>query len=226
MAIWDDVISQSDKDICLKSGHDQKRIELGSKPALVIIDVTYNFVGDKPEPILESIKRFPLSCGEAGWEVVHQIAALLPLVREKNIPIIYCTGAPRLPKNWARRNTKIEQLKKIEHRHDIVKEIAPTENDVVIHKYAYSIFHSTALVNVLLALRVDTLFFCGLVASGCVRASATDSCQYGFATAVIEECTGDQVEILRKVSLFDLDMKYGSVIAVSEAREYFSKFNR
>ena len=60
MAIWDDVLTERDK-LVFKKGGFAARIGFGQKPALVIIDVNYNFVGDKPEPVLESIKRFPLS---------------------------------------------------------------------------------------------------------------------------------------------------------------------
>ena len=66
MAIWDDVISERDRPIYEASGFGGGRIGFGQKPAVVIIDVTYDFVGDKPEPVLESIKRFPFSCGERG----------------------------------------------------------------------------------------------------------------------------------------------------------------
>ena len=59
MAIWDDVLTERDK-LVFSEGGFGKRIGFGEKPALVIIDVNYNFVGDKPGPVLESIKRFPL----------------------------------------------------------------------------------------------------------------------------------------------------------------------
>ena len=88
MPIWDDVFSDHEKKIFKKAGYGAKK-ELGQHPALMIIDVNYHFVGDKPEPILKSIERFPRSCGEVGWKAVHQIASILPLARSKRIPIIY-----------------------------------------------------------------------------------------------------------------------------------------
>jgi hypothetical protein len=33
------------------------RMGFGKRPALMIVDVSYNFVGEEPAPILESIKR-------------------------------------------------------------------------------------------------------------------------------------------------------------------------
>ena len=78
MAVWDDVISESDKEIYRKCGYGgEKGPNFGKKLALLIIDITHDFVGDKPEPILKSIERFPLSCGEKGWEAIYRIASFV-----------------------------------------------------------------------------------------------------------------------------------------------------
>ncbi len=86
MPIWDDIITESDKEIYRKSGIGSRKVSFGNNPALVIIDVTHNFVGDKPEPILKSIERFPLSGGENGWNAVYQIVSLLPLAEKSKFP--------------------------------------------------------------------------------------------------------------------------------------------
>ncbi len=79
MPIWDELFDalpgNKDREIYEKAGY-SKRVGFGKSPALIVIDVTYGFVGDKPEPILESIKRFPDSCGEAGWKAVGHISSL------------------------------------------------------------------------------------------------------------------------------------------------------
>ena len=36
--------------------------------ALLIIDVQYRSMGETPKPILESMKEYGTSCGEAGWK--------------------------------------------------------------------------------------------------------------------------------------------------------------
>ncbi|MGA2720163.1 MAG: hydrolase, partial [Candidatus Acidiferrales bacterium] len=63
MAVWDDVISESDRRIFAAAGWG-RRAGFGKRPAIMVIDVNYNFCGDKREPILESIKRWHFSCGE------------------------------------------------------------------------------------------------------------------------------------------------------------------
>ena len=61
MPVWDDILTPRDKEVFALSGFG-KEAGLGQRPALLIIDVNYNFTGDKPEPILTSVKRFRTSC--------------------------------------------------------------------------------------------------------------------------------------------------------------------
>jgi maleamate amidohydrolase len=218
MPIWDDLFSEHEKKVFEKAGYGRKR-EFGQHPALMIIDVSYHFVGDQPEPILRSIERFPASCGEVGWRAVHQIASILPRARGKRIPIIYSTGEPSLPSPW-KSGSRREEMNKIKTGHDIVKEIAPEGKDIVIRKLAPSIFFGTPLASILFSLRVDTLFVCGGVTSGCVRASVVDAASYGFNVGVIEECTFDRSEVSHKVSLFDMNAKYASVLSVRDFEAY------
>jgi hypothetical protein len=69
MAIWDDVLTERDKQVFAAAGYG-KRQGFGRRPAVMVVDVNYNFVGDVPEPILDSIKKYRNSCGEEGWQAV------------------------------------------------------------------------------------------------------------------------------------------------------------
>ncbi len=226
MDVWDDVITEFDKEIYKKAGFrvdsSAGTRDFGVNPALLIIDVTYGFVGDKPEPISESVERFPLSCGERGWKAVEQIGSLLPLAREKRIPIVYSVGESTLPGKMWNRNPGSVKARKADNADEIVRELAPTASDIVIRKFAASIFMQTPLINVLVPLKVDTLLVCGGVTSGCVRASVVDAASYGFTVGVIEECTFDRGEVSHKVNLFDMNSKYASVVSIAQAKEYLS----
>ena len=227
MPIWDDLLDalprSNDREIYEKAGYG-KRMGFGKRPALVIIDVTYGYVGDKPEPVLESIKRFPNSCGEVGWKAIDQLHSLLPVAREKEVPIIY-SREPAKPRCLLRKwdNTRGYSTQFSGQGLDIVKEIAPTSDDIVIYKDVPSIFFNTPLISILVPLCVDTLLICGCTTSGCVRASVDDAASYGFRVAVIEECTFDRTEISHRVSLFDMDAKYADVVSVAETKEYLRK---
>jgi nicotinamidase-related amidase len=223
MAIWDDVVSEYDQQLSAKAGFNIRQ-EFGRSPALLIIDVVYNFVGDKPEPILKSMERFPVSCGEVGWKAIDQIKSLLPHARGRNIPVIYSTGDPALPKPW-RATSLREEMYKTKIGNQIPKEIEPSANDIIIRKIAPSIFFGTPLASILFSFKVDTLFLCGVHTSGCVRASAVDAVSYGFRVFVIEECAFDRHEISHKVSLFDMNAKYATVVSVNEFKDYLESLS-
>ena len=58
---WDDVISDDDRRIFNVAGWG-RRAGFGERPALLVIDVNYNFCGDTEEPVLDSIKKWRYAC--------------------------------------------------------------------------------------------------------------------------------------------------------------------
>ena len=59
---------------------------------------------------------------------------------------------------------------------------------------------------------IDTLIITGLSTSGCVRATALDALQNGFAPFVVREACGDRHLAPHEANLFDLQAKYAEVI--------------
>lgn len=88
---WDRYLTEDDRTVYEEAGYG-RLAGGGSTPALLVIDVTHQFVGDKPEPVRESIKRFPDSCGLAGWRALDRIRDLLAVFRETGRPIFYTRG--------------------------------------------------------------------------------------------------------------------------------------
>ncbi|MBI4333361.1 MAG: isochorismatase family protein [Chloroflexi bacterium] len=226
MAIWDDVISDRDKQVYKTSGMGARNAGFGNKAAIVIIDVNYNWVGDKPEPILESIKRFPFSCGEEGWRSVNAIASLLPLARQKKVTIAYSTGQEKRNAldqgRWLSKSARSIEAAKISIGNQIVNEIAPQPEDIVIYKPKPSIFFGTSFMSLLNFVGVDSLLFCGGTTSGCVRASVIDAFSYNFRVSVIQECVFDRGEVTHKVNLFDMNAKYADVISAADVKKYLA----
>ena len=52
MAIWDAYLTERDKAVFGSAGYG-KLAGFGRRPVVLVVDVNYNFVGDRPEPILE-----------------------------------------------------------------------------------------------------------------------------------------------------------------------------
>ena len=225
MATWDDTLTERDKQVFAKSGYG-KRAGFGQRPALLVIDMNYNFTGDKPEPILKSIERFRNSCGEEGWEGVYRIRELLDDTRKKKLPAFYTTGheggSPVAFGRWHGKNSRGAEDKdeRWAKGNEIVAEIAPREGDVLIRKQKPSAFFGTPLMSMLNEAHADTVLVTGCTTSGCVRASVIDAFSYNFRIAVVEECVFDRGQASHKVNLFDMNAKYADVISLREAQEY------
>ncbi|WP_396449567.1 isochorismatase family protein [Actinomadura sp.] len=222
-APWDAFLTDQDRAVFAAGGYG-RRAELGERPALLVIDVTYGFCGDRPEPILESVKRWRSSCGERAWEALPHVGRLIETAHRRDVPVVYTRGAPRRADGfdrgrWADKNAR--QAADTPRVDEFVAEIAPQERDLVIEKRKPSAFFGTTLISHLVSLRVDTLVVCGTTTSGCVRATVTDAFSYDYRVAVATEATFDRGEASHAMALFDLDMKYANVTPVEQIIGYF-----
>ena len=94
--------------------------------------------------------------------------------------------------------------------------LAPLSDETVITKQYASAFFGTSLASTLHACAIDTVLITGFSTSGCVRASALDALQHGFAPFVVREACGERDSRPQEANLFDLQAKYAEVI--DEAR--------
>lgn len=93
----------------------------------------------------------------------------------------------------------------------------PKPGEVIITKQYPSAFFGTALAAMLTAMGVDCLLITGFSTSGCVRASALDALQHGFAPFVVRDACGDRADGPHEANLFDLQAKYAEVIGEAKA---------
>jgi maleamate amidohydrolase len=219
---WQDAIPEAERAIYEAAGFGREA-GLGSRPALVIIDVQYRTVGDEPLPLLESIQRhYRTSCGEAGWSAVAGIAPLLTAARALGLPVIYPYVAPKTALDTGRTGTKIPSLMEVPDRgYEFVAEVAPEPGDLLVPKRHPSAFFGTPLASYLIDLCVDTLILTGCTTSGCVRATAVDAFAYNFRCAVAEDCVYDRSYTSHCVNLFDLSSKYADVMPSRDVLGYF-----
>ncbi len=225
--IWNPFLTERDKQVFAAAGFGVRQ-GFGRRPALLVIDVNYNFCGDRPEPILESIKRWRASCGEEAWQGVKAIRRLLDAARARNLPIIYTTGIRR-PDNWdsgswSWKNARTEERMSARQNDlpgdTIVPDIAPEPRDIVIAKLKPSAFHGTPLAGYLTLLGADSLIVTGTTTSGCVRASVIDAFSDNYRVAVVEEACFDRSQASHAMSLCDMHAKYADVVKLEEALAY------
>lgn len=104
--------------------------------------------------------------------------------------------------------------------------LEPRADEIVLTKQYASAFFSTPLASLLTATRIDTVLIAGVSTSGCIRATAVDACQHGFIPVVVRDAVGDRAAGPHEASLFDLQAKYGEVIALEAAEQYIARVLR
>ena len=107
---------------------------------------------------------------------------------------------------------------------DIVPELKPTPQDVVINKQYASAFFGSPLAALFTSQGIDTIVLTGCSTSGCVRATAVDGMQHGFRVIVPRECVGDRHPEPHEANLFDINSKYGDVVSKAEVLESLVRY--
>jgi maleamate amidohydrolase len=230
--IWNRFLTERDKAVFAAGGFGA-RAGFGKRPALVVIDVNWAFCGERPEPILESIKRWRTSCGEESWVALKYIKTLIEAARAKRVPVIYTTGERR-PDNWDAGSWRWKSARGDEASrtvldgvdgNEIVAMIAPGPHDIVIKKQKPSGFFGTNLASYLTLLGCDSVIIVGTTTSGCVRATVVDAFSFNYRVILAEEGCFDRSEASHAVSLFDMHAKYADVVPTAEVLSYFSKLS-
>ena len=210
------VIDQATRDRYAAAGFG-KPIGFGSRPALLIIDVQYRTVGTQPMPFDEAVEEFPTSCGEVGWSAVGNIARLLETFRARGWPVLYPHVAPKQTYDAGRLGAKVPGIMSIpEHGYDFVREVAPTDADVLVPKRHPSAFFGTPLASYLINAGADSLVVTGCTTSGCVRSSVADAFSYNFRVVVPNDAVYDRSPVVHEVNLFDMAQKYADVMSTDD----------
>lgn len=227
MPIWDRYMSDQDREVFGLSGHGS-RSGLGERPVVLVIDMNYAFCGDKDEPITESVKTWRNSCGHDAWVALPKVRELLDASRAKGLPIVYTTSGVRKDGwnrgawAWKNRRTVEGSVRKNINGNEIMPQIAPQPQDIIIEKTKPSAFFGTPLVSYLNQLQADSLIITGTTTSGCVRATVIDAFSYNYRMGIVEEGCFDRYEMSHAVNLFDMNAKYADVVAMRDVLGYIA----
>ena len=225
--IWSEFLTERDKAVFAASGYGA-RGGFGKRPALLVIDVNWAFCGDRPEPILESIKRWRNSCGEDAWKALPYIRSLIDKCHEKGVPVLYTTGVRREDNwdsgSWGWKNSRNEEDRRTVvtnlDGNEIVAPLAPAPQDIVVLKQKPSGFFGTNMVSYLTLLGCDSLIVTGTTTSGCVRATVLDAFSLNYRIALAEEGCFDRSQASHAINLCDMNAKYADVVKTSDILAY------
>lgn len=185
-------------------------LPFGERPALILVDVVIAYLtpgsplyDPRFEEALASCERLAAACRAAGVPVIftnvcYRAGGTDGGLFYRKVPALsaFLEGSPggAFPAS-----------------------LRPRADEVVVTKQYASAFFGTSLAATLSAMRIDTMLVTGFSTSGCVRATALDALQNGFAPFVVAEACGDRHAAPHDANLFDLSKKYAEVVGEAEA---------
>lgn len=96
-----------------------------------------------------------------------------------------------------------------EKGHDIIPELAPLPEEVIIDKPGRGAFTNTELEAVLRAKRVRNLVVCGATADACVSTTVREASDRGYDVLVMEDCVESISDELKRWSLESIKVEGG-----------------
>jgi nicotinamidase-related amidase len=184
----------------------------GVRPALLVVDFINGFT-DPSSPL--------------GGDFSAQLRVtqeLLNRFRRAGLPVVFTTIAYepgfRDAGLFIKKIPSLAILLRGSRASQVDDRIQPQASDYVLEKKFASAFFGTDLDFHLKSRGVDTIVMTGCTTSGCIRASAIDSLQYGFHTVVVKDGVGDRAQGPHEANLFDIDAKYGDVVTMTDVIGY------
>ncbi|MEO6943083.1 MAG: isochorismatase family protein [Lacisediminihabitans sp.] len=188
---------------------------LGNRPLVISIDLMRAYF-DPHSPLclpstasLESAARVIEAAREAGVPVAHTRTIFGPGGVDGGI--------------FIRKVPALRLLIGDNEMNEIMPQVRPLEDELVLLKQYASAFFGTSLVSTLQSSVIDTLVIVGVSTSGCVRATAVDALQYGFTAFVVRDAVGDRTQQTHESNLFDLGAKYAEVVSEADIISYLER---
>ncbi len=164
----------------------QRAVDL-DKAALLVIDLQkgeYNAekVAAEPEDVylweriaqtvVPNGQRLLAACRGAGVEVIYTVIECLTLDgRDRGLDY-------KISGIFAAKGSR---------EAEVIDELAPLENEILISKTSSSVFNSTNVEYVMRAMGIEYVLVMGIVTDQCVETAVRDGCDRGFLMTVIED---------------------------------------
>jgi nicotinamidase-related amidase len=140
--------------------------------ALIIIDMLNDFVTGS------------LKCDRAQ-RIIPNIRELIDSFHKKNLPVIFANDS-HLETDFEMEKWGPHAIEGTEGA-EVIPELTPDKEDIVIGKHVYSSFFETPLDSVLRSRKVDTVVLTGLHTHLCVRHTAADAFFRGYKIFIPED---------------------------------------
>ena len=192
--------------------------------ALVVVDMQNDFLRvGAPQEVAE------------GRDIIPPISRLIAVFRDQQRPVIYTrflAGPGRtLMTLWSPECGDAERSCWPGHRRryadrphelegsEVVDEIMPRPDELIVDKYGYGAFHNTILRDALRAQNCDQVVVCGVITQICVEDTVRQGFHHGLEMVVVHDAVASFDQELHAATLRNLAMKFAAVVGTKEVVE-------
>ena len=154
-------------------------------------------------------------------EAIEPCAQLVDHARDEDVPVVF-TRDVHPPEQFDDAHYYDEFERWGEHvlegswEAELVEELDPAEDDLVVVKHTYDAFHQTELEGWLNAHGIDNLVICGTLANVCVLHTAGSAGLRDFRPVLVEDAVGCIEEAHREYALDHADFLFGEVESLGD----------
>lgn len=152
--------------------------------------------------VLPNVRRLQNTFRDLGMEVIHcRICAMTQDGRDRS------SGHKRLGLLAAPGTKEAE----------ILQEVAPIGDEIVMDKTASGVFPATNMHYVLQNMDIEVLYLVGVYTNECVETTAREACDRGYFVTIVDDACATISPELQNASISTLKDRYAAVISTDEA---------
>jgi nicotinamidase-related amidase len=171
------------------------------------------------QTVVQPLKAVLADARERGMTVIHTREGHLPDLSDCP-PAKLRRGQPS--KRIGDPGPKGRILVRGELGHDIVDELAPLADEVVIDKPGKGAFYATGLHDLLLESGITSLVVTGVTTEVCVHTTVREANDRGFECLVLSDCVGSYFPEFQRVALAMISAQGGIFGWVASSSSYLS----
>lgn len=172
--------------------------------AVIVVDMQTGFCkengslySERCEQVIPHVKTFVEDARDAGCTIVY--------TRDTHEPDGFNTNSYDEYERWGRHCVRGTEDT------NIVDELQPREDEVVVQKGTYSGFHSTFMDQYLTTKGINTVVVVGVLTNVCVLHTASGAALRDYKPVVVEDCTEALSEEDKEYALHHVDWLFGEV---------------
>jgi nicotinamidase-related amidase len=195
------------------------------KTALLVIDIQNTYLEPKDTP--EETARWQPFCDRMHETVIPNTRRLIDECRSRGVEIIFariaCHKTDGRDRSLSQKKPGFNYLliPKDEESGQIVPELAPDPNDIVILKTADSALTGSNLRLLLRNMEISDVVVAGIFTDQCISSTVRSLADESFGVVVVDDCCAAATMELHEAELCIINMIYCHVVQFDEVLGFF-----